>query len=415
MKNIKLLPIFVLLLALAGKNQAQEVRKSLKECIDIALQNNLTVKAGKSALERAKVMQGTAFSIDKTQFTLSQDPTSGGSPDNAFSISQSFDFPTVYVSRYGLLKAETNLEKSNLELTRNELVRQVSAVYEQLLYAAEKVRVLQAQDSIFQKFVFLATTKFRSGETGRLEQMNAERLHNENRIALQQAEKDYQSVQLALQRRLNTGDLINPAETALHVLENPFAAGEFNPAQNPVNKVFESKKLIGEKSLSLAKQGFLPGINFALRSQYLLKGYNPYNIDRKLFAGGNQMGFEVGVDIPLFFGEQMAKAKAARREVEILKTQQEDALLSLAHEYQMALNEYEKAKKALDYYLTQGNAIAEEIGRITQTSYEQGEIGYIEYIQNLKSTIELHLQYAEAVNAYNQAVIGLKYLQGTAE
>ena len=391
---------------------AQEVRKSLQECIAAAVENNLTMQSGKIAVERAKALQGTAFNIGKTQLSLSQDPTSGGSPDNGFSVSQSFDFPTAYASRRGVLKAETALERSNLEVTRNELVRQISSIYEQLLYAKEKMKILQKQDSIFQKFVFLATAKFRAGESNRLEQMNAERLYNENKIALQQAEKDYQSVQFALQRWLNTDDLISPAQNALAVLDNPLLSSECNPTQNPINQVFESKKVISEKSLSLAKQEFLPSFNFALRSQYLIKGFNPYDIKRERFADGNFMGFEVGIGIPLFFSEQMAKTKAAKREVEMLKIQHKDALLSFDREYKTALNEHAKAQIALDYYQTQGNAQAAEISRMAQISYEKGEIGYIEYIQNLKSAAELNLQYADAINTYNQSIIKINYLKG---
>ncbi|MDR1672711.1 MAG: TolC family protein [Bacteroidales bacterium] len=398
-------------LIFASQISAQTIVKTLDECIDIAMQNNLTMQSGKIAIERAKALQGTAFNIDKTQLLLSQDPTSGGNPDNGFSVSQSFDFPTVYASRRGLLKAETNLERGNLEITRNELVRQISRIYHQLLYAKEKTMILQEQDSIYQKFVFLATAKFRAGETNRLAQMNAERLYNENKIALQQAEKDAQSAQFALQRWLNTDDLISPAENALTVLENPLLAGEFNPNQNPVNQIFESKKTIGEKSLSLAKQEFLPSFNFSLRKQFLIDAFNPYNIQRERFAGGNFMGFEVGIGIPLFFGEQRAKTRAAKREVEMLKIRQEDALLSLDSEYRIALNEYAKARNAVEYYQTQGNGQAKEISRMSQLSYEKGEIGYIEYIQNLKTAAELHLQYADAINSYNQSVITINFLQ----
>jgi len=412
MKYFKAISAIVLLLALAGKNQAQETKKSLQECIEMAMQNNLTMQSGKIAIAQAKELQGTAFNIDKTQLSLTQDPSSGGSPDNSLSLSQSFDFPTVYASRHSLLKAKTNLEKNNLEITRNELIRQISSIYYQLLYARENIKILQQQDTIYKKFVFLATSKFHAGETGRLEQMNAERLYNESKIALQQAEKDYQSSQFALQRWLNTNELINPSETTLTILDNPLAVNDFNLNQNPINQVFESKKIIGEKSLNLAKQEFLPSFNFALRSQYLITSFNPYNIQRERFTDGNFMGFEVGIGIPLFFGEQRAKTRAAKREVETLKIMQEDALLSLNREYQIALNEYAKAKNALDYYQTQGNGQADEISRIAQISYEKGEIGYIEYIQNLKTAAELHLQFTYAVNNYNQSIITINYLQG---
>ena len=135
----------VLAPALFGQNTT----KSLEECIQSAIDNNLTMKSGRISIERAKDLQGTAFNIDKTSFSLSQDPTSGGSPDNSISLSQSFEFPTVYGSRRGLLKAETNLERSNLDVTRNELVKEISATYYQLLYAKENIKILQEQDSIY--------------------------------------------------------------------------------------------------------------------------------------------------------------------------------------------------------------------------------------------------------------------------
>jgi cobalt-zinc-cadmium resistance protein CzcA len=401
---------FALLFAL--QISAQEIKKTLQECIDAAMQSNLTMQTGKIAIERAKALQGTALNVDKTQISLSQDPTSGGSPDNSLSLSQSFDFPTVYASRRGLLKAETNMERSNMEVTRNELVRQISSIYHQLLYARESIRILQKQDSIYEKFVFLATAKFKAGEANRLEQMNAELLYGKNKIALQQAEKDYQNVQLALQQRLNTSEPVNPAEAAMTVMEAAYPPGNLNLNQTPVSQVFERKKAISEKSLNLAKQGFLPSLNVALRSQLLISGYNPYGITRERFAGGSFMGFEVGVGVPLFFGEQRAKASAAKREVEMVRAQQEDALLSLDREYRIALNEYAKAKIALDYYQAQGSRQADEIGRMSQLSYEKGEIGYIEYIQNLKTVAELHLQLADAVNSYNQSIVTINYLQG---
>jgi len=124
------------------------------------------------------------------------------------------------------------------------------------------------------------------------------------------------------------------------------------------------------------------------------------------------MGFEVGLGIPLFFGEQAAKTRAARRELEMIKTQREDAMQELAGEYRIALNEYAKAKTTLNYYLSEGNRQAAEISRMSQLAYEKGEIGYIEYIQNLKTAFDVARQSADAINAYNQAVILLQYLRG---
>jgi cobalt-zinc-cadmium resistance protein CzcA len=414
MKYCKLITSAILpLLAGISIAGAQETTRNLQECIEIAMQGNLTMQSGKISVERAKRLQATAFNIEKTNLSLTQDPTSGGSPDNSMSVSQNFDFPTVYTSRHSLLKAETGLERSNLEVTRNELVRQISSVYCQLLYARENILILKHQDSIYKKYVSMVTAKVKAGETGRLEQLNADRILGENQTELQKAETDYRNVRLTMQLLLNTDELINPAETGITVIAADYLPpGDFNPFQTPVNQVFESKKTIGRKSLNLAKQEFLPSFSFTLRSQYIISKFNPYNIQKERFDGGNFMGFEAGIKLPVFFADRIAKTRAARCEVNMLNMQQQDALLSLGMEYQIALNEYEKAKNILNYYQTQSNRRADEISRIAQISYEKGEIGYLEYIQNLKSATELQLKYTDAVNNYNQSVIKINYLQG---
>lgn len=411
-KTITPTVVMLILLSFSMVVPAQNTTRSLQQCIDSAMVNNLTMKSGRISIQKAKDLQGTAFNIDRTTFSLSQDPTSGGSPDNSLSLSQSFDFPTLYGSRRGLLKAETNLEKSHLEVTRNELVKEVTSLYYQLLYARENIKILQEQDSIYGKFLFLANAKLKSGDTGRLEQMNAERLYNENKIDLQKAGKTYENIQLRLQQWMNTGEIIEPAEDTLPVLESPLIADGFNPGQTPLGEMYSNKQIVSEKNLSVVKQGYLPSFNIALRNQFLIKGFNPYDVDRARFDKGSFMGFAVGVSLPLFFGEQRAKTKAAKREVELMRTQQEEAMLGIRKEYQTGLNEFAKAQKSLDYYSGKGIRQADEISRISQLSYEKGEINYVEYIQNLKSSMDIHLQYATVINEYNQSIIMLNYLQG---
>ena len=412
MKTKTILTALAFLVAGFSEALSQNNVKSLQECIDLALTNNLTMKSGRVYIQRAKDLQGTAFNIDKTNVTLSQSPTSGGGPDNVLNVNQAFDFPTVYTTRKSFLKAETELERSNLALTRNEVIKSVSEVYYQLLFSKETIYILQRQDSIYNKFLYLANAKLRSGETSQLEQINAERLYNENKVALQNAGKSYNNIQLILQQLLNTDEAINPMEMELPILNAESLTQEYNPKQTPQGIVLANSQEVSKKSLTMIKQGYLPGFNFAIKSQLLLKGFNPYNLDRSRFAKGNFMGFEVGVSVPLFFGEQRSKTKAARRDLEISQLKQEEGLLKLEKEYQNKINEFTKAKNTLNYYAKNGNKQAAEIIRISKISYEKGEIGYVEYIQNLKTAVEISLQYANAVNDYNQSIITLNYLQG---
>ena len=89
MTRIRLFILGVLSMAFASM-YAQNESWSLQQCIDLALDNSLYMRNGQIAVGKAKDLQGTTFDIEKTSITLSQDPTSGGSPDNGI-----FDKPDL--------------------------------------------------------------------------------------------------------------------------------------------------------------------------------------------------------------------------------------------------------------------------------------------------------------------------------
>ena len=51
------------------------------------------------------------------------------------------------------------------------------------------------------------------------------------------------------------------------------------------------------------------------------------------------------------------------------------------------------------------------MSRLSQKSYENGEIEYVEYIQNQQTALDVQLRYADAINDYNQAIITLNYIK----
>jgi cobalt-zinc-cadmium resistance protein CzcA len=116
------------------------------------------------------------------------------------------------------------------------------------------------------------------------------------------------------------------------------------------------------------------------------------------------------LSIPLFFGTAAAKIKAAKAEKEKIEIEQQQVLQTLQTDFFVQYGEYVSAKQSLNYYETTGLEQTETLQKMAQTAYNQGEIGYLEYIQNLQTAIAVQMQYLTALNAYNQAVIMMKYL-----
>ena len=383
--------------------------QSLAECIATARERNIGMQVADLQVQRARRMEDSYFEMERTELLLSQDPTSGGSPDNALTLSQRFDFPTVYGSRRKMLKAETEVEASRRRLTESELTRDVSVAYSNLLYWQHIEALLCQNDSVLTAFVTTADVRFRNGETNRLELMNAQRMKAENTMQRQEAQNERVAAALQLQQLMNTQVPVVATDDYQCIQATD---GEYSFAATPQGRLSESEQTLSECRLAYAAQGFMPSLNVGLRHQLVIPAINPYNVDRSRFAEGNWMGFEVGIGIPLFYGSQKAKRATARLDVDIARASREQAERQSDTELLQAENTVAAARRSFDYYQTDGLTAAREMRRLSCVEYEEGEISYVEHVQNLSSALTIEMAGAKATDALNQAVIKLNFIKG---
>lgn len=398
-------------LALLPQTVLSQTRKvSLQECINMALEKNPQMQVSNKSVERAKALQGTAWEIDKTELSLSQDPTSGGSPDNALSLSQSIEFPTYYIARHKQLKAETQAERSKAAVVRLSLENDVKAAYYQAVYQAEKLRVLESQDSLLAQYRTLAEKRYKAGETRQLELLSAERLQRENKMEMLAAHNELETVQLLLSRLVGSVETVEPKEDSLLPLD--WKQASYNYSQTPDGQYSADRLKVSEQAVRVAKNGFAPSLSLSLRNQLVISSWNPYDQDRSRFDGGNFMGFEVGVGIPLFYGATRAKVKAARKEREMIALEIKEQEQLRQQEYLSALSRMNAAYVRYTYYNEEGRERSDKMAEQGLLEYSQGEISYLEYMNVLQESIDLRLKRASALNDYNQCVLVMEKLCG---
>jgi outer membrane protein TolC len=394
-----------LFLSLITTAYAQTQKLNLQQCIDIALEKNDKIVSASKSVERATALQGTAWDVDKTAISLSQDPTSGGSPDNALSVSQTIDFPTLYIARHKQLKAETKAENSRLEVVRKEVVAEVTAAYCQWQYEHRRVALLMRQDSLLTRFVQQARQRRQASEARQLEVLSAERMQRENQLEVTMAQNDVEQARLALEQLLKTAG-IEPADTLLAPLSANIEPYNYSQTSNGL---YAADRLsAADRAVTVAKNGYAPSLSLSFRHQAVFSSWDPYHVQRSRFDGGNFMGFEVGVGIPLFYGATKAKVKAARKDREIAQLEMQAEQQQREKEYQNLMNRLNAAHNRLEYYAKDGTVKANEMMRLGTLEYEQGEISYVEYTNVLRESIDIQLKEAAAINEYNKAVIALQ-------
>lgn len=403
-------PLFLAIAALVSSTVWAQQRLTLEQCIAMAQENSYAMRLADAEVGRAETLRGTAWEMDRTSVTLSQDPTSGGSPDNSLTLSQTFDFPTVYTARRRTLKAGVEVARSQRNLSRKQLTADITNAYNNMVYAMERKRILTSQDSILRDYLRIATIRYEAGEARQLERLTASRMLSENAMEIENVDAEYAALCHTMRQLLNTDADIQPATSELTPVAYD-AAAELNYDASSEGDYWQKQVERADKAVSEAKSGYLPNLSLGLRTQLVLKGWNPYGVERNLFEKGNFMGFEVGLGLPLFFGSTRAKVKAARQERDI-------ATLAAMQQRQRRQSEFDiqkasllAAKKRMDYYRTNGLAEAGEMKRIAKVSYENGDITYVEYTQSLLDAVATQLKYAEAINSYNQAATALQNIQ----
>lgn len=388
-------------------------KMTLQQCFQLADRQNLALQSGRKAVEKAQVMQGTAWDLDKTEIAFSQNPASSGDTDNGLTFSQSIEFPTVYTARRNQLKAEAQAEKSRLNVTSQQLRLEIANVYYAMLYQTHRLQILLQQDSVIQRYCDVAGKRYKAGEARQLEFLSADRMRNDNRLEMTKVKNEAENLQTALMALLNTTTPVVPAADNLVISQRSPMNAAFNYQQTADAQY--QKDLISalDQEVKCAKTGYAPSLSLALRSQLLIDSWDPYHINRQRFTEGNFFGFEVTVGVPLFYGATKAKVKAAQkdREVALLAMQQEQR--EKERDYKQGYNRLQNAIKRMEYYSGENMAKAKDIERLSTLEYENGEISYVEYASALQEAIDMRLKLAEVVNEYNEAVLALMALNNS--
>ena len=415
MKIKPVIPVVLLLVGLclwgSGSAQAPARPVGLQQYIDLALRNNLQIKTSELEIGQSRVLQRSSFDPGKTNVRLIQDPTSGGNIDNSIGVTQSFALPGFYNHQKDVHRQQTSLLENAKAMTEAKIIKEVRVAYYNYLYGLQRLKVLNFLDSVYDNFSKNAAIRQRTGETSNLEKLTAQNKYQEVLLKKKEAMADMRVYEIAMQQLINSteplavqGELVPLA----FVEQTDTGALEGTPVMDYYR---QTVRLAGSRvRLERAKMG--PEITLGYNQQLVIGGFNPAKIDRDYFPGTRIAGFEVGVSLPLFAGAYKARINAEKIGVSIADAQLATARLELTTTWNRAYQEYQKFKQTVDYYTTSGLALGEEQMRVAQFAFSKGEIGYIEYIQNISMAVDSKLNYLAAVNEYNAAVINLEYLRG---
>lgn len=409
--KLPLLLLFFCIFQLGSVN-AQTTNPALTNLIQQAKTNNLQLRRSGLEIQQSTALQGSAVDLPKTNFSITQDPTSGGNIDNSIGVSQSFSLPKVYRTQKKVYEQQTRLAEANKRVTEAEVVRDIKFAYYNYLYTVERLRLLNYLDSIYSDFYNKAEIRFKVGETSNLERLTAQNQSFEVRLQKKEALADLRVYETLIRQQTNITGAITIDTTDKTFYPTEYISFDTATNQNPLLAYHQQNINVATTRVDLEKTRRLPEFSIGYNHQLVVPGFDPAKINRGYFPGTRIAGVELGMSLPLFTKPYKARVEAERLNVAIAQQDLNKAQWQLTSEYQSTFQQYLKHKERVDYYQTDGIKLANEQIRIARFAFSKGEISYVEMIQNLTQAMQIKLQYLQALQQLNEAVINLKYLKG---
>ncbi|MDO6808621.1 CusA/CzcA family heavy metal efflux RND transporter [Zobellia galactanivorans] len=376
---------------------AQQAPMDLENLITTAVENNAGLNANRLEVEQSHALINSAFSFDKTQVYYEFDENNLAANNEAlrvYGVQQDFRFPTVYFSERKVNKANHNLATSSFDIKKKALERKVTAAYYTYQIAREKEQVLRTLDSLYSNFSHMAARRFELGETNYLEKITAASKQKQINIKYLESQQNVSRAYVDLTKTVQSE---NPLKIA-NARELKVGLKTVDLEGSSEMEFYQNRIALFQVQRKLEKQRLLPDI-----SLNYFQGTNSG-------LNSNLYGYQLGVKIPLLFGGQASKIKAAGIAEAIASEEFNEYEIQLTAKYRALKDQMDQLSQALTYYEEEGSALSDEILKTANGSFKNGEVDFYQYIQSLESAYEVKLDYLDKLEEYNGIVIAINYL-----
>ncbi|MBN8569282.1 MAG: CusA/CzcA family heavy metal efflux RND transporter [Ignavibacteria bacterium] len=396
--------IFLLFMIIPSITFSQS--NNLESLIEKGIKGNSEIQSFRLAVEREEAALKKAVNIPKPQLFLEYEGVKGGLENfesRKMGISQELEFPSVYFMRSDVQSLQIDIAKAELQ----NKINSVTAEIKQLYYAVIRNSALKdlAKDnvSISNDFLSVAERKLDAGVVTSLDVLNAKvnktRAENELKNIENDLRKTFTDFRLLL--NADESELKITIDTSTHFynvqLEEVLSSAMRNNPEILLSKLRQDK---AENKISLAKSLLLPNLS--------LKYYN-----QKLGTESGYYGFEVVVGIPVwFFLENSGEINEAKVEKKITQTEEYFTIKRVQANVKNAFEDFLNSKRQSEFVSKQVLDEARLIVDATRRSYEEGTANYSEFLQALKTFMEVQGAYTNNWYNFKISIINLEKLTG---
>ena len=285
-----------------------------------------------------------------------------------FQLSQSFEFPTVYRARSGLIAQQTAQLEWQYKAKRQEILAQAKDYCLNLVYlnkrlSVESLRVEQARQ-VFEQVQAL----YKKEQVGLLELNKAKVAWLQEQFKVQELKSERENLFLLLVG-LNGGNKISFSATEYDTplrLAAKDSLWQQKLLKDPLMAQLKQQEVIARQGLRLARNKTLPN---------LMAGFNSQGVRGERFSG-----VYFGVSIPLWANRN--KVKAARSRVSFRESLATSAVTQGYASFGKEFNDYQFMLSKFREYETTLSGLNSD--KLLLHAYQLGALSFLEYYMELQ-------------------------------
>jgi cobalt-zinc-cadmium resistance protein CzcA len=407
--DTKVITVILLLFSIFGVRGQSTEPLNLNKAINIALQNNKGLQAASLESKMHSQLKGTAFDLPKTNISVTFGQLNTVQQDKNITISQTFS-PFTYGPKKKLLNENALAAELRYTGDKQDMILSVRQSWNALLYYLHVNKALKKQNDHMKKFVRASDLKFRTGETGSLESTTANAKQQELEQQLLQNDALIKIEKYKIKTLLSLKDDFTLSDSAFVSLP-AFELSDSTMVQNNVNLKLARKECdIAKANARIEKSALWPEVSAGYFMQSI-RGPQEVNGNTVNYDGALRFtGFSIGIGIPIFAGSTSSRIRAAKINTQAQEAHADYMKEQIQSAYSQQIEQLTTFESLIRYYINTALPNAGIIENNASKAYLNGDISYIEYVQGLETALGIRLNYLNAINKHNQAVINLQYL-----
>ena len=387
--------IIVLIFSQLPLSHAQQF-SSFEQVYQHALQNhpelrNQDLMIEKITLDKQKIGQWAPTILDYQGGNINY-----GGYDHFFTINQNMNHLFTKRSQTALIDSKVDQSRFDKILLANELLFTLRGLYNDWGFHEAIIQQADSILTLYNQLEPIITLRYRAGEIGRLDidlfQNERLSLEQDQLISRQKAEiSEFAIRELAFL----------PQNAILEIpslIPLPVDSFDLDQTSSLYLQSFQMKQNVLEKELTtVEQQARLPDLNIGYFSQSLEKEFGFH-------------GVTFGVGIPIDQRSTRSTRAQYNLDEQMIKNDKNILIQVYQTKIQLLKSRLLQIREYLSVYEERSVPAQNNILRIAQLQYNQGEIGFLPYSQIQKGVLEKRQQHLEQVQALNTTILELSYL-----